>query len=199
MLDEDEVWLKADPDDLWVMDKLILARKCGYSCGPVGMDVPAPDWYITRPCVNMIGFGLGAKKQWLAKSTDHLELGHFWCEWFDGQHLSVDYKLGEPILSVEGIREDPNNLTRWSKWQKVKNTIPLPEFLKDLSIKYDTINCEYIDGKLIEVHLRGNPNFENLNITEFIPVWDSRRDLSQQGYTYVRCPGENGRIGAWIK
>jgi hypothetical protein len=199
MIDEDEVWLKADPEDLWVMDKLIIARMCHHVSGPVGMDVPTPGWYIVRPCVNMIGLGLGAKMFWLTKSTDHLPIGHFWCEWFTGRHLSVDYRNGEQFLAVEGIRGETQDLTRWEKWIKVNDTVPLPGFLKNLSIKYGVINCEFIDGKLIEVHLRGNPNFEGRDITEFIPVWDSKKDLSSQGYRYIRYPGENNRIGAWIK
>ena len=41
---EDLVWKKVDPDDIWVMDKLILSRKLGYNCGPVGQDVPVLDF-----------------------------------------------------------------------------------------------------------------------------------------------------------
>jgi len=69
---EDLVWKTADPDDLWVMDKLILSRKLGYNCGPVGLDVPTPGYYIVRPCVNMLGLGLGAQKVWLECETVHV-------------------------------------------------------------------------------------------------------------------------------
>ena len=58
---EDEVWNTIDPEHIWVMDKLILSRKLGYSCGPTGMDVPKPNWYIVRPCINAMGLGLGAE------------------------------------------------------------------------------------------------------------------------------------------
>ena len=63
--DEENIWMNADPDDLWVFDKLILSKKLGYACGPVGTNVPKPDWYIVRPCVNAIGLGLGAQKVWI--------------------------------------------------------------------------------------------------------------------------------------
>jgi len=43
---EDIVWQTVDPNDIWVMDKLILSRKLGYTCGPVGLDVPVPGVYI---------------------------------------------------------------------------------------------------------------------------------------------------------
>ena len=58
---EDEMWKTINPDEMWVLDKLILSRKMGYICGPVGTDVPKPDWYIVRPCVNAMGLGLGAQ------------------------------------------------------------------------------------------------------------------------------------------
>ena len=29
---EDDVWKNIDPDDIWVLDKLILSRKLGYNC-----------------------------------------------------------------------------------------------------------------------------------------------------------------------
>ena len=70
--EEDIFWKTADPECLWVMDKLILSRKLGYTCGPMGVDVPMPGWYIVRPCVNAIGLGLGAQKIWLEKETMHL-------------------------------------------------------------------------------------------------------------------------------
>ncbi len=66
---EDFVWQTIDPDLIWVMDKLIVSRKMRYNCGPVGLDVPHPGFYIVRPCVNMLGLGLGAEKMWLEKDT----------------------------------------------------------------------------------------------------------------------------------
>ncbi len=65
---EDFVWQTIDPDLIWVMDKLIVSRKMRYNCGPVGLDVPHPGFYIVRPCVNMLGLGLGAEKCGLRKT-----------------------------------------------------------------------------------------------------------------------------------
>ena len=55
---EDHVWRTIDPELIWVMDKLIVSRKLGYNCGPVGLDVPHPGFYIVRPCVNMGALGI---------------------------------------------------------------------------------------------------------------------------------------------
>ena len=37
---EDEVWAILKPEDIWIYDKLILSKKLGYVCGPIGVDVP---------------------------------------------------------------------------------------------------------------------------------------------------------------
>lgn len=194
---EDTVWQTVDPDDIWVMDKLILSRKLGYNCGPVGLDIEVPGLYIVRPCVNMIGLGLGASKQWLDKSTTHLPVGHFWCEWFEGVHHSVDYHWGQQCICVEG-RKSPDTLVRWREWLRVDVAHKLPPLLQDISTRYEWLNCEYINGKLIEVHLRYNEDFVN-GVEHFIPVWEGQSIEPPEGYTYRSYPDVHGRIGAFIK
>jgi len=148
---EDFVWKNINPDDIWVLDKLILSRKLQYNCGPTGLDVSLPGYYIVRPCVNMLGLGLGAKRIWIEQETMHLPLGYFWCEWFSGRHLSIDYHWGKQVLAVEGIKSE-DTFSKWSRWTKVSDTIALPNILKEFATRYEWINCEYIGGKLIEVH-----------------------------------------------
>lgn len=194
---EDFVWKNVDPDDIWVMDKLILSRKLGYDCGPVGLDVSAPGYYIVRPCVNMLGLGLGAQQIWLEKETMHLPLGYFWCEWFSGRHLSIDYQWGRQVLAVEGIKP-ADTFSKWTRWTKVNNCIELPNILSEFSAKHEWINCEYISGKLIEVHFRNNEDFTG-DITDFIPVWEGEDTTPPAGYIYRDYPDIHGRIGAYVK
>lgn len=193
---EEEVWKSIDPNDCWILDKLILSMKLGYTCGPIGVPVPKPDWYIVRPVVNALGLGLGAEKVWLEASTDHLPLGFFWCEWFEGDHISVDYSNGKQILAVQGFK-DSDTFTKWKKWEVVDWKKDLPVFLSELSNKYNMINVESIGGKIIEVHFRDNPDFIfNNNI--FIPVWEGQSTEPPIGYSYVQYPDVHGRIGAFI-
>ena len=194
--DEDLYWLTANPDELWVMDKLILSRKMGYKCGPVGLDVPKPDYYIVRPCVNMIGLGLGASIEWIDRETMHLPVGHFWCEVFTGPHLSVDYHYGKSCLVVQGFK-DEDTLTRWNKWVRFDAEVSLPKILEPFKDK-EYINCEFIGGNLIEVHFRSNPDFKN-DIQEFIPVWEGEDINPPKGYRYIEDPEVHGRIGAFVK
>lgn len=196
---EDTAWTNTDIEDLWIYDKLILSKKMGYVCGPTGVDVPKDGFYIVRPVTNIVGLGIGAYEQYLTVEgwTDHLQPGTFWSEIFEGDHLSIDYEWGKPILNIQGFRY-PESFVRWKKWIKVEQTVELPDILKPIAKKYQFMNCEYIGGKLIEVHLRKNPDFDFDNV-EFIPVWEGQDTTPPEGYRYVDCPEYNQRIGAFVR
>ena len=206
---EDEAWLNCHPDDLWIFDKLIVAKKLGYICGPVGIDVPKPGRYIVRPCVNIMGMGQGASIEYLTEDTDALtkynvytnnnnKLGYFWCEVFEGRHLSVDYKTNpnqrsiKQGLTVEGFRSKNNPLWKFDKWVRINEYIKFPKVLYALQGKYDCINCEFIGNKLIEVHLRPNHDIDDFN--EAIPVWNNESITPPENYIYVEDKDYN-RIG----
>lgn len=182
-------WKNAKEEDLWIFDKLIVARKLGYVCGPVGMVVPKPDTYIVRPCVNIPGMGRGAEFIHIENDTKHLPSGYFWCEVFKGRHVSIDYKDGQQVLAVEGIRTS-NELWRFYKWKKVDEIIPLPSIFHPLIKKYEYINIEYIDNRAIEIHLRANPDFVYNNTVAY-PVWNDQYKINDfqfaelQGLRYV--------------
>jgi len=197
---EEAVWNTARQGDLWVLDKLLLSKHLGYICGPTGVAVPKPDWYIVRPCVNAMGLGLGAKKIWLEGNTDDLPLGHFWCEWFEGDHYSVDFVGMRPILTVQGIKTNSEILSDWDKWVKVEHNfdLKLPIELSPTWFHYPTVNAEYIGNKLIEVHFRPNPDFPE-GRSEYIPVWPGQQHNPPSGYTYIEDPECHGRIGAFVK
>jgi|TARA_Y100000287_G_C14136785_1_gene312681 hypothetical protein len=165
---EDE-WSSIHPQDLWVYNKLQVSRVLGYECGPAGLFVPRPDFYIIRPCINFMGMGRHARIEYLKGDTEHLHPGEFWCKVFEGEHISVDYYKGEQELTVKGVRDPQDPLYKWKKWYKVEREIPLPKLLQNLD--YDWINCEFIGDKLIEIHLRGNPDFR-YNNDSVIPVWE---------------------------
>jgi len=196
---EDTAWTNTDIEDLWIYDKLILSKKLGYVCGPTGVDVPEDGFYMVRPVTNIVGLGIGAYEQYLTVEgwTDHLQPGTFWSEIFEGDHLSIDYEWGKPILNVQGFRY-PESFVKWKKWIKVEQTVELPALLQPIAKKYKYMNCEYIGGKLIEVHLRKNPDFDYDN-QEFIPVWDGQDTTPPPGYRYVDCPEYNQRIGAFVR
>ena len=154
-MDDDDVWELAHEEDLWIFDKLILSKKLGYQCGPVGGWAPESKEYIIRPCVNMVGMSKGAYIDHIEKNTDtdYLPAGFFWCEIFEGRHLSVDYDFGIQGLTTEGFRDKDDDLWRFKRWTKVDDKVEYPKILHKLVGKYPTINCECIGRNLIEVHL----------------------------------------------
>ena len=61
---------------------------------------------------------------------------------------------------------------------------------------YKTINCEFIGGKLIEIHLRGNPDFVYGNNVA-IPVWEGEEINPPQSMRFVKAEDTN-RLGFYI-
>lgn len=183
------------PDEMWVYNKLQISSMMGYVCGPVGVNVPRPGRYIVRPAINFLGLGMGAQIIHIKKSTDHLPPGHFWCQVFRGNHYSADFKYGKLVRVTQGIHGD--DITKWKKWITVDKKFKFPEILDKPFTWKPNINCEFIGNKLIEIHIRKNPDFcYNNNI--FIPVWEGDQINPPDGYRYVQCPDVNGRIGAYV-
>ena len=178
-----DVWNFIEPDDLWIYDKLILARKLGYRCGPAGTSPRSPGEYIVRPCVNFMMMGHGAKVEKILQYRNGFDTppGYFWCERFYGRHLSFDFHHGKQVLAVEGFREDPNRLDRFSKWQKCEDVLTLPDFLVTITKKYEWLNVECIGDKIIEVHLRYNDDFEGHSARTIIPIWKDNFYRSECG------------------
>ena len=81
-------------EDLWLYNKMILSRVMGYVSGPAGLEVPSPDFYIVRPCMNFMGMGRYARREYIERDTEDLHPGEFWCEVFEGRHISIDYHWG---------------------------------------------------------------------------------------------------------
>ena len=195
-----EAWVKCHPDDLWIFDKLILAIKLGYLCGPADVAVPESNNYIVRPCVNLAGMGIGAELRFLEKGRWDLEPGYFWCQEFKGRHLSVDYAI-DPISrtieqgeTIEGFRSPANPIWKFDKWVRVNDKLKINFMLTKLKGSYEHINCEFIGGRLIEMHLRHNTEMGDYN--EIIPVWEDElvSTTPPENYIYVEDKDYN-RIG----
>jgi len=183
MMNDVDVWNFIEPDDLWIYDKLILARKLGYRCGPAGTSPRNPGEYIVRPCVNFMMMSYGAKVEKILQYGNNIDVppGYFWCERFFGRHLSFDFHNGQQVLAVEGFREDQNRLDRFSKWQKTEDVLTLPDFLVTISKKYEWLNVECIGDKIIELHLRYNDDFRGHSAKTIIPIWKDKFYRSECG------------------
>ena len=122
----------------------------------------------------------------------------FWCEIFEGRHLSYDFENGKNTLTVEGIKDKASPLWKWNKWKRIAETIDLPQFLKPQAKKYRWVNFETIGGNIIEVHLRPNKDFLDTGYTEVIPVWDENMNKAPIGYEFVEAR-DYKRVGFYVK
>jgi hypothetical protein len=201
-IDEDyEAWEKF-PEHRWIFNKLELSLKLGYNCGPACVPVRNTGNYVVRPIYNLYGMGVGAHRLFLRGSEDRDDMtkhkfippGHFWCEWFEGNHYSIDYRWSdegkggihshwEPICTTIG--EQDGDLEKFTSWKKVINHHHvLPFWLYDFA-GCKELNIEYINDNILEVHLRtGNDVVHDDPVgTEIKPVWqsDTKYNKLQQG------------------
>jgi hypothetical protein len=198
-IDDKDVWGHCPIDYLWIYDKLILAAKCGHIAAPAGIPVPNPAYYIVRPITNIRMMSRGARKQWLTpEDTDIVSDGYFWSECFEGRHTSVDFHYGVQTLAVEGFRDDSNRLDRFSRWQRIDEKYSFPKELGELWHLTPWVNVEYVDGKIIEVHLRWNDDFANHASNVIYPVW-SDDPLPQPPKTSWYPSPSGDRLGFWIE
>lgn len=184
-LDPQDEWNNIHNSDLWIYNKLILSRVLGYTCGPVGTAVPKPDFYIVRPMMNLLGMGRFARKEWIEQYTDEYHPAEFWCEFFTGPHMSVDFRDKKSELVVIGSRKSDDLLYKWSKWERVEKKVDFPAILNDLVGNYEYINCEFIGNRLIEVHFRRNPDFRYGNNVA-IPIWKDENIEITSNYNYIK-------------
>lgn len=168
MIDDADIWNVIDKQDLWIYDKLILAARLGYYCGPAGVQ-PKPGKYIVRPCVNFRMMGRGAQIIEVNTNNDVPD-GYFWCEVFTGRHLSFDFHYGKQILAVEGFRSS-DRLDRFSMWRKTDDVCKIPDLLTSIVEKYEWVNLEVIGDRVIEVHLRYNDDFYGHDGDTILPIW----------------------------
>lgn len=205
-IDEDyQAWIQY-PQYRWIFNKLDVSLRLGYDAGPACVPITKPNKYIIRPIYNLYGMGVGAK----VKSLDprlhaedmthhkHVPPGHFWCEYFEGEHLSIDFKRVShvqlnrnfrPFCTVRGLHRKPEkNLVMFDSWEKIENPsdFRLPDFLNDLK-DVDFINIEMIGDKIIEIHLRtGNDFMWDYDIgTIMYPIWN-REIKTSAGYKIIK-------------
>ncbi len=170
-------------------NKLWLSESLGYYCGPAGIAPEVSDYYIVRPIMNLSGMSVGAYRLYIEKG-DYTKVppGSFWCSWFDGFQHSVTYQytdsMWQPILSYLAER-DLDDLSRFRKWIKTDWAVNLPKIFDELK-EVNLINVEFVDGNIIEVHLR---NTLDPIYNEMIPIWVDNTEkidlLQKMDYSYI--------------
>lgn len=172
-------------------NKLWLSEQFGYSCGPAGVPPQQSNSYIVRPIMNLSGMGVGSSITRInAGDATKVPPGYFWCELFQGRHLSVTYQLlndktYQPIHCYEGFKDAQGTFL---EWKLIQETIDLPEWIQNPLGQCNVLVCnaEFIGSRLIEVHLRDTPD---PLVDSMFPIWhhgDAMIDkLSKLGYSYL--------------
>lgn len=177
-----EAW-ELYPEHRWVFNKLELSSQLGYTCGPTPMPVPVTGEYCVRPIYNLGGMSAGSKILHL-KQGKILELppSHFWCERFRGKQYSVNYEWQKdrfvPVHTSIG-ENSSDSIYRFTKWYVVEHRhYNLPKWIDTFSnAKY--INIEFIEDKIIEIHLRPGEDFPD-GASEIIPVYADEPEIIEQ-------------------
>jgi len=176
-MDDEQAWLKY-PQYRKYFNKLWVAEQQRFLCGPAGIKIPQTGWYISRPIYNIRGMGIGAEKVYLAQGDySTVPPGHFWCQWFDGNHVSVTFDASnsdwKAISAYRGHRNSSNPLYRFDYWTRLDHEAivwQIPDFLWEIE-DVPRLNIEMINGNIIEVHLRDTPDPQ---FDEIIPAWSNQ-------------------------
>lgn len=147
------------------MNKLSVAERLGYVCGPCGVAAPAGK-YCVRPIMNVLGLARGGF--FMAASAvpfnPQLMPGYFWSEWFDGPIVYTSYIDDEPVAySSSTVRGNIMQTTVATKTREEGAAAgpALPDMFKGIS-KY--LMVEQIGDKIIEV----SPRLMAMNARQFI-------------------------------
>lgn len=211
-MDDWRAWAKYPQHRNW-FNKLWVADRLKYLCGPSGFPLPKTLTTIVRPVYNLNGMGAGAEVKLLEQGDmKTIPPGYFWIEKFEGRHISATYKfysgntaIWKPLSVWEGFRIDGDPLYKFNKWEKL-SLDQAPTVPTELNELFDVkvINVEFIGDKVIEVHLRDTPDPDYDII---IPVWDGTdidTDLYKD-YEFIKDPDDSEgqlpekRLGFFVK
>ena len=189
---DSEAWVKYPKYHNW-FNKLYISELLEYNCGPSGLAPTKTGWYIIRPTYNLSGMGVGARVEYIYEGDDRkVPPGYFWSEAFTGLHHSTTFEWQVDKWKVvscwEGKRPSAEDrLYKFSEWKRSDYIPDLPEQLDKLSV-IGKINVEFIDNKVIEIHLRDTPepDYDTL-----IPIWRSdvtdHKWYTDRGFKYIEA------------
>ena len=169
-MDDIEAWkaYSHNPEYRKWFNKLEVGTIFGHYCGPIHAEVPFSGKYIVRPIYNLWGMGAGAQVCNIKKGEPHDKFppGSFWQLYIDSPEVhTADLVYKDSRWTIDrysiGHRSSVQHFTTWTEIDPLSVDLyhQIPELskldvLKDIPI----INIEFIKNRIIEVHLRHNPN-----------------------------------------
>lgn len=194
------------PKDKWIYDKRVIAGLEDVACGDV---IPDNKRYCVKPCENLEGCSIGSKivedmQGWKVPA------GFAWFEYLEGTHWTADYIRDDNGWILQNIfigDKDSTDHKKFLRWFKPK-TVDLeryciyPEWLSAVK-EAPVVNIEFIGGKAIEAHLRGNTDPVSYDL--LIPMWFNQTpsEISrwkEKGFKYLpETQNHIGRHGFYVK
>lgn len=148
---EEEAYHEFPVEDRWIFNKLSLAERLGYRCGPLGTEIPAGLEVVIRPIMNVYGDQRGGGFYFSDNRHENFQnyrAGYFWCEKFSGLHEYVHYTSDLVVAFSQG--EMIGNILHW----KEVDSGPSEELPLALQNKSRYLLVERIGGNIIEVSPR---------------------------------------------
>lgn len=180
----DEYAFELYPSYNWVYNKMAICNLQEIWCVPHGIE--PKEWpAFSKPIYNLFGMGIDAKE--VDKNTFEYKSGHMLTKVFDGRHFSIDVAVLNNRIRwfciTEGFKDhQTGNFDFWKigtddnyAWKLIEKIEWFLFFLKGYN---GIVNFEFIDDKIIEVHLRISTQFtsfyiEKIGLTPFIALYDN--------------------------
>jgi hypothetical protein len=157
------------PKYKWVYNKLEIAERQGFVCGPHGLQPPTFPVF-SKPIFNMRGMGAGSR---IVRTLEEFEAfqrpGHIWMPLLTGEHVSSDAAVvnGKVCWWRHSIGK-PLKGGMFDYWTVLTESLPDVEAYcgswieNNLAGYTGMLNLETIGAKIIEVHLRFSDQWPDL-------------------------------------
>jgi len=157
--------------DRWIFNKLLVAERLGYDCGPSGVPMTKPGSYCFRPVMNFMGNSYAGHFKFEFDGVNQPEIipGWFWCEWFDGDHEWVEFTDGNAVnwYHTAALPDRPRNAQGRRKWERHNAPVinKVPAIFNGIS---KHLLIEHIGGKIIELAPRHSIWTYSFETSDFI-------------------------------
>lgn len=196
------------PEDNWVYDKAEIAA---FFKVRQGLLIPDDAEYCVKPRTNLEGCSIGSKFVRDLKGFTVPE-GFCWFEKLEGIHWTCDFVKTEENgwLMTNPFKGVPysKDHKRFQYWERLKSgDVEWFDMNACVSVlhnikKATVVNFEFIGGKAIECHLRGNtdPIEYDLIIPDWEGIYRNKEEMKEKGFIYLKDKENHpGRKGFWAK
>ncbi|MEQ9641620.1 MAG: hypothetical protein RIM84_16465 [Alphaproteobacteria bacterium] len=204
--EDGDAWLWY-PRHKWIYNKMEVADRQGFVCGPHGLEPPSFPVF-SKPIYNMRGMGAGSRVIRTLKEYKHAQRpGHYWMPLLEGEHVSSDIAVvdGEPAWwrHTIGAALGEGMFDYWTVLAAGRPEIEDyagPWIRENLAGYTGMMNIETIGARIIEAHLRFADQWPDLYGAGWVEaairlygdgVWDFDDSDRRDGHSVVLFGAHN--------